>query len=72
MLSSACQAIGAPLADQHPVSTRVRTLSSRKNGLPSVRSISSCLSGRSSGRAEERVQQLVGALGRQGIEPELL
>ena len=28
-----------------PVSTSVRTLSSRKNGLPSVRSISSCLSG---------------------------
>ena len=39
------QAIGPRCPDQHPVSTRVRTLSSRKKGLPSVRSISSCLSG---------------------------
>ena len=34
---------GAPTST--PVSTRVRTLSSRKKGLPSVRAINSCVSG---------------------------
>ena len=41
---------GTPRATSTPVSTRVRTLSSRKKGLPSVRAIKSCLSGPGWGR----------------------
>ena len=60
----------SPASD--PVSTSVRTLSSRKNGLPSVRSISRRLSGsRARSVAEQRVEQLLGALGRQRVDPEL-
>ena len=53
-----------------PISTSVRTLSSRKNGLPSVRSIRSVLSGvQARIGPEQRVEQLAGALGGQGIQP---
>ena len=49
-----------------PVSTRVRTLSSRKKGLPSVRAIKSCVRGARLGSSPSRaVQELVGAGGRQ-------
>ena len=52
------------------VSTSVRTVSSRKNGLP--RLTRSCLSGASAGIvAEERIQQLSGALGRERVQPHL-
>ena len=53
-----------------PVSTSVRTVSSRKNGLPRFTSI--CVSGASPGSgAEQRRQQFRRALGGQGVEPEL-
>ena len=54
------------------VSTSVRTLSSRKNGLPSVRSISRRLSGPRLGSSPSSAcEQFVGALGGQRVEPEL-
>ena len=56
------QAVGPRLAHQHPVSTRVRTLSSRKNGLPSVRSISRVLSGARLGSSPSRVCKSASAL----------
>ena len=52
------------------MSTRVRTLSSRKNGLPSVRTIRSCLSGARLGSSPRRAcrssSALTGAGGRAG------
>ncbi len=55
-----------------PVSTSVRTLSSRKNGLPSVRSIRSGISGRMLGiGAEQGAEQLGGARLGQGIDARL-
>ena len=54
------------------ISTRARTLSSRKSGLPSVRSMSRCPD-RVQRRivAQQRLQELAGGVGRQGIDPEL-
>ena len=49
----------------------MRTLSSTKNGLPSVRSISTRLSGSSRGLAQQGVEQFLGALRRQRVDPEL-
>ena len=53
------------------VSTSIRTISSRKNGLPCP--TRSCLSGRSTGivGAEQRVEQRPGALGRQRVQAHL-
>ena len=75
---SAASAMPSPAGRRHArppgpsVSTSVRTLSSRKKGLPSVRSISRRLSG-SKPRVvpEQGVEQLFGALGRQGVDAEL-
>ena len=55
-----------------PVSTRVRTLSSRKKGLPSVRAIRSCLSGCQAGVVPQQgLQECLGARRRQRVEPQL-
>ena len=55
-----------------PVSTRVRTLSSRKKGLPSVRAISSCLSGARLGSSPSRAcEECLGAGRGQRVEPQL-
>ena len=55
-----------------PVSTRVRTLSSRKKGLPSVRAIRSRLERLQAGIVpQQRLQELVGARRRQRVEPQL-
>ena len=64
--------IGAPLPDQHPVSTRVRTLSSRKKGLPCVRAIKI---GRESPQPgivpQQGLEQYVRTRLREGVELEL-
>ena len=66
------QPVASALPASAPASTRLRTLSSRKNGLPSVRSMSSCLSGCSSALdPEQALEQVFGRLGGQRVEPKL-
>ena len=62
-LGPACASRYAPRSPASaPVSTSVRTLSSRKNGLPSVRSISSGLSGASAAIVAEQASSSSSAL----------
>jgi hypothetical protein len=65
------EAVGAALTVLCALSTKPRTLSSRKRGFASVRSTQSCLRGSGTAPAPRSASSNSSARGRQGIDPEL-